>query len=60
MHAPLDPCPVFLQAERTALKMPSKISARTLVTEEGKTLDESRGEVRRMIENVEHATGVTT
>jgi malonate-semialdehyde dehydrogenase (acetylating)/methylmalonate-semialdehyde dehydrogenase len=31
-----------------------------LVTEEGKTLDESRGEVRRMIENVEHATGVTT
>jgi malonate-semialdehyde dehydrogenase (acetylating) / methylmalonate-semialdehyde dehydrogenase len=34
--------------------------ARTLVTEEGKTLDESRGEVRRMIENVEHATGVTT
>ena len=34
--------------------------ARTLVIEEGKTLDESRGEVRRMIENVEHATGVTT
>jgi malonate-semialdehyde dehydrogenase (acetylating)/methylmalonate-semialdehyde dehydrogenase len=34
--------------------------ARALVTEEGKTLDESRGEVRRMIENVEHATGVTT
>jgi malonate-semialdehyde dehydrogenase (acetylating)/methylmalonate-semialdehyde dehydrogenase len=34
--------------------------ARTLVTEEGKTLDEARGEVRRMIENVEHATGVTT
>src|SRR4030042_4914682 len=34
--------------------------ARILVTEEGKTLDESRGEVRRMIENVEHATGVTT
>jgi len=34
--------------------------ARTLVVEEGKTLDESRGEVRRMIENVEHATGVTT
>jgi len=34
--------------------------ARTLVREEGKTLDESRGEVRRMIENVEHATGVTT
>ncbi len=34
--------------------------SRTLVTEEGKTLDESRGEVRRMIENVEHATGVTT
>jgi len=34
--------------------------AETLVTEEGKTIDESRGEVRRMIENVEHATGVTT
>ena len=34
--------------------------SRTLVTEEGKTLDESRGEVRRMIENVEHCTGVTT
>lgn len=34
--------------------------AKTLVTEEGKTIDESRGEVRRMIENVEHATGVTT
>ncbi len=33
---------------------------RTLVTEEGKTLDEARGEVRRMIENVEHATAVTT
>ena len=34
--------------------------ARTLVNEEGKAIDESRGEVRRMIENVEHATGVTT
>lgn len=34
--------------------------AKTLVTEEGKLIDESRGEVRRMIENVEHATGVTT
>jgi malonate-semialdehyde dehydrogenase (acetylating)/methylmalonate-semialdehyde dehydrogenase len=34
--------------------------ARVLVTEEGKTLDEARGEVRRMIENVEHATAVTT
>lgn len=34
--------------------------AKALVTEEGKTIDESRGEVRRMIENVEHATGVTT
>ena len=34
--------------------------ARILVTEEGKTMDESRGEVRRMIENVEHATSVTT
>ncbi len=34
--------------------------ARTLTREQGKTIDESRGEVRRMIENVEHATGVTT
>lgn len=34
--------------------------ARTLTTEQGKGIDESRGEVRRMIENVEHATGVTT
>ncbi|MBT4483894.1 MAG: aldehyde dehydrogenase family protein, partial [Candidatus Latescibacteria bacterium] len=34
--------------------------ARILVTEEGKTMDESRGEVRRMIENVEHATSATT
>jgi malonate-semialdehyde dehydrogenase (acetylating)/methylmalonate-semialdehyde dehydrogenase len=34
--------------------------AKTLVREMGKTLDESRGEVRRMIENVEHATGVTS
>ncbi len=34
--------------------------ARTLVTEQGKAIDESRGEVRRAIENVEHATGVTT
>jgi malonate-semialdehyde dehydrogenase (acetylating)/methylmalonate-semialdehyde dehydrogenase len=34
--------------------------ARVLVREEGKTIDESRGEVRRMIENLEHATGVTT
>ncbi len=34
--------------------------AQTLTTEQGKCIDESRGEVRRMIENVEHATGVTT
>lgn len=34
--------------------------ARVLVTEMGKAIDESRGEVRRMIENCEHATGVTT
>ena len=34
--------------------------ARTLVREMGKTIDESRGEVRRLIENLEHATGVTT
>ena len=34
--------------------------ARTLTTEQGKAIDEARGEVRRMIENVEHATAVTT
>jgi malonate-semialdehyde dehydrogenase (acetylating)/methylmalonate-semialdehyde dehydrogenase len=34
--------------------------ARVLTTEQGKCIDEARGEVRRMIENIEHATGVTT
>ncbi len=34
--------------------------AKILTTEQGKVIDEARGEVRRMIENVEHATGVTT
>ena len=34
--------------------------AEVLSIEQGKAIDESRGEVRRMIENVEHATGVTT
>ena len=34
--------------------------AEVLTIEQGKAIDESRGEVRRMIENVEHATGVTT
>lgn len=34
--------------------------ASVLTTEQGKCIDEARGEVRRMIENVEHATGVTT
>ncbi len=34
--------------------------ARTLTREQGKAIDESRGEVRRAIENIEHATGVTT
>ncbi len=34
--------------------------SRTLVREMGKAIDEARGEVRRMIENVEHATAVTT
>jgi malonate-semialdehyde dehydrogenase (acetylating) / methylmalonate-semialdehyde dehydrogenase len=34
--------------------------AEVLTTEQGKAIDESRGEVRRMIENVEHSTGVTT
>jgi len=34
--------------------------ARTIVTENGKTLDEARGETRRTIENIEVATGVTS
>jgi malonate-semialdehyde dehydrogenase (acetylating)/methylmalonate-semialdehyde dehydrogenase len=34
--------------------------AQTLTMEQGKIIDESRAEVRRMIENVEHATGATT
>lgn len=34
--------------------------AETLTTEQGKTIDEARGEVRRMIENVEHSTAATT
>jgi malonate-semialdehyde dehydrogenase (acetylating) / methylmalonate-semialdehyde dehydrogenase len=34
--------------------------AAVLTTEQGKCIDEARGEVRRMIENTEHATGVTT
>ena len=34
--------------------------AAVLTTEQSKCIDEARGEVRRMIENVEHATGVTT
>ena len=34
--------------------------ATVLTREQGKIIDESRAEVRRMIENVEHATGVTT
>ncbi|MCR4404030.1 MAG: CoA-acylating methylmalonate-semialdehyde dehydrogenase [Candidatus Acetothermia bacterium] len=32
--------------------------ARTISSEEGKTLDEARGEMRRLIENVEVATGI--
>lgn len=34
--------------------------ARVLTREQGKAIDEARGEVRRAIENLEHATGVTT
>jgi malonate-semialdehyde dehydrogenase (acetylating)/methylmalonate-semialdehyde dehydrogenase len=34
--------------------------AEVLTTEHGKAIDEARGEVRRMIENVEHATAATT
>jgi len=34
--------------------------ARTIVEEEGKTLDEAAGEVRRAVENVETATGITS
>ena len=34
--------------------------ARTITTENGKTIDEARGETRRTIENVEVATGITS
>ena len=34
--------------------------AAVLTIEHGKAIDEARGEVRRAIENIEHATGVTT
>lgn len=34
--------------------------AEVLTTEQGKCIDEARGEVRRTIENVEHATAATT
>src|SRR5258705_11631820 len=34
--------------------------AATVTREHGKTLDESRGSVRRGIENVEHACGIPT
>jgi malonate-semialdehyde dehydrogenase (acetylating)/methylmalonate-semialdehyde dehydrogenase len=34
--------------------------ARTVTLEHGKTLDESRGSVRRGVENVEHACGIPT
>jgi malonate-semialdehyde dehydrogenase (acetylating)/methylmalonate-semialdehyde dehydrogenase len=34
--------------------------ARTITLEHGKTLDEARGEIRRGIENVEHACGIPT
>jgi malonate-semialdehyde dehydrogenase (acetylating)/methylmalonate-semialdehyde dehydrogenase len=34
--------------------------SRILVQEEGKTIDESRGEVRRAIENVDVATGMSS
>jgi malonate-semialdehyde dehydrogenase (acetylating)/methylmalonate-semialdehyde dehydrogenase len=34
--------------------------ARTITREHGKTLDEARGEMRRGIENVEHACGIPT
>ncbi len=37
-----------------------EVIAQVLVTEMGKAIDEARGEVRRMIESCEHATGVTT
>jgi malonate-semialdehyde dehydrogenase (acetylating)/methylmalonate-semialdehyde dehydrogenase len=45
---------------KTVLEEAFEDIARILTTEQGKTIDESRGEVRRMIENVEHATSITT
>lgn len=50
----------YLFRLREALEDSFEDISRTLVREMGKAIDESRGEVRRMIENCEHATGVTT
>ncbi|HUS64193.1 MAG TPA: CoA-acylating methylmalonate-semialdehyde dehydrogenase [Kofleriaceae bacterium] len=43
---------------KNLLEKSSEDIARTVTIEHGKTLDEARGEVRRGIENVEHACGI--
>jgi malonate-semialdehyde dehydrogenase (acetylating)/methylmalonate-semialdehyde dehydrogenase len=43
---------------KNLLEKSSEDIARTVTLEHGKTLDEARGEVRRGIENVEHACGI--
>jgi malonate-semialdehyde dehydrogenase (acetylating)/methylmalonate-semialdehyde dehydrogenase len=58
--AAADPGAGISSASRRPSRRTSRRSPRVLTTEHGKAIDEARGEVRRMIENVEHATGVTT
>lgn len=50
----------FLFKLKTLLEAQSEHLARCITIECGKTLDESRGEVRRMIENVEVSCGIPT
>jgi len=51
LHAPFDAARYFFKLKKPVSEDAFEDISRTLVTEEGKTLDESRGEVRRVIEN---------
>ncbi|HUH03085.1 MAG TPA: CoA-acylating methylmalonate-semialdehyde dehydrogenase [Kofleriaceae bacterium] len=50
----------YLFKFRALLEKHAEELARIVTQEHGKTLDESRGDVRRGIENVEHACGIPT
>jgi malonate-semialdehyde dehydrogenase (acetylating) / methylmalonate-semialdehyde dehydrogenase len=50
----------YLFKFKTLLDQHAEELARVVTREHGKTLDESRGSVRRGIENVEHACGIPT